>query len=49
MYTGIRETSLYYLTIEEFLPKRQHLLMKECGLLVESGLEPWTGIRKTCG
>lgn len=22
MYTGIRETSLYYLTIEEFLPKR---------------------------
>jgi len=25
MYTGIRETSTYYLTIEEFLPKREAL------------------------
>lgn len=25
MYTGIRETSLYYLTIQEFLPQRQAL------------------------
>lgn len=43
MYTGIRETSLYYLTIEEFLPKRAAFADEEVRVAgrVQAGTINW--------
>ena len=38
MYTGIRETSAYYLTIQEFLPKREQ--MRDTPLRVAGRVQP---------
>jgi cytochrome c-type biogenesis protein CcmE len=38
MYTGIRETSSYYLTIQEFLPKREQ--MRDTPLRVAGRVQP---------